>query len=275
MVINDKIKEQVGNTWWPVLQKFIESEQWDGIFRHLKMRSKQVKIIPSSGEIFKSLQLCDRQKIKAVIVLQCPYATYREMNKVPVQIANGIPMDCSNTAPYMQPSLFQWWQAVEKTYGFNPDNDLRCDLSYLLEEEHVLLMNSAWTVEKDRVDSHAQLWEPFTRYLLEEVIGKLTCGIPIVLVGTQAQKYEKYLNPLCHPVLKVEHPAAASYANRDWIYGDMFRWINGIIRSNNGRGEEIQWLRKKGEPKRDNTLPAWVTEPMSKSAEELGLPWDE
>lgn len=255
MQVNDKIRQQL-NTWADPLTPFIESEQWDNIFNYLKMLSKEGKtVIPKSADLFKSLQLCNRNTIKAVIIMQCPYATLREKTIV----ASGIPMSCENIAPYQQPSLHMWWQGIEATYGFHPDNDNRCDLSYLLEEESVLLMNSAWSVEMGKIDSHSSLWEPFTRYLIEEVIGKIMCGLPIVLVGSNAQRFEKYINPMCHHVLKVEHPAAAAHQNRDWKYVDMFNWINNILKASNGVENEIQWLRKKGEGKKvKETYPDWV-----------------
>jgi uracil-DNA glycosylase len=273
MKITPAIEKSFGD-WVPVMRNFIESPEFDKIFAFLKSETgKGKKILPAASEVFKSYRLCSRHKVRAIAILQCPYATLRNN----IMIADGIPMNCKNIHPYTQPSLYQWWQAIEKTYGFDPDMDQRTDLSFLLEEEGVLLINSAETVELQKVDSHSQLWEPFTRYVIEEVLNKFTCGLPIVLMGTQAQKFEKYINPLCHHVLKVEHPAAASYANREWDYKDMFEWCNKIIEANNGPEYRINWMRKKGETKKvEEELPSWVTEPMSKtvpSAESLGLPW--
>ena len=267
MEINDKIRQQLCS-WTDVLAPFLQSSEFDKIISTLKQLTQSGKeVFPKSTELFKSFELCDRQKLRAVILLQCPYATLRDG----VMISDGIPMNCKNIAPYQQPSLYQFHTALDKCYGFDPDTEQRCDISYLLSEEHVLLVNSALTVENGKVDSHSQLWEPFTRFLLEEVIGKLTCGIPIVLMGTQAQRYEKYVNPMCHHVLKVEHPASASYQNREWNYGDMFEFCNRILIANNG--EKIDWMRKKGQGKKELvSYPSWVTDTLP-TAQSLGLPW--
>lgn len=243
MLINDKIKLQLGSIW-PWMQELVESELWDNLYKQLKSISASGKeIIPKSADLWKSLELIDKNNIKAVILLQCPYATKRNG----VTIANGLPMDCSNIAPYQQPSLHHWWNAVEEQYGFHPDNDNRCDLSYLIREEGVLMMNSANSVELNKVDSHAQMWHPITRWIIENIVNRYLNGVPVVLIGTQAQKFEQYLNPLANPIKKVEHMAAAAYADRKWAHGNLHKWCNEIIRANNGSEHEIQWLRRKNE----------------------------
>lgn len=275
MELSDKLKTQL-NTWADVMKPLVESSEWDQLYANLKATVKSGKlVIPKSDEVWKSLQLCDRSKLKAVIVLQCPYATKRNE----VVIADGIPMNCQNIAPYKQPSLYQWEQALEQQYGFDPDNDLRCNLQYLIEEEHVLLINSSLTVEYMKVDSHSLWWEPIMKYVIEEVIGKLYKGLPICLLGSQAQKLEKYINPMVHYIKKVEHPAAAAHQNRNWAHQDMHKWINEIIKQNNGESEMIQWLRKKGETKKvKESLPDWVlnkADGTPHTAKELNLPWND
>jgi len=262
----DKVKDQFGD-WAPLMKDLIESEIFNNLYRFLKAeKAKGREILPKSDEVWKSLRLCSRHKVRAIILLQCPYATKRDG----VTISNGIPMDCSNIAPYQQPSLYQWYQAIENQYGFDVDGDLRCDLSYLLKEEHVLLLNTSNTVEALKVDSHAQQWAPVMQWFIENVINKYLNGIPVVLVGTQAQKFEKYLNPLANPIKKVEHPAAASYANRDWKHEDMHLWCNKIIEGNNGREHIIKWTRKKSDIE---PIPKAAREWINEDEVSSDLPW--
>jgi uracil DNA glycosylase len=253
------------------MQELVESPVWDQLYAFLKAESQKGKVlIPKSSDTWKSLQLCDRTKVKAIVLLQCPYATQREK----VTISNGVPMDCSNIAPHQQPSLSAWWDAIEQQYGFHPDNDLRCDISYLLREEHVLLLNTSLTVELNKVDSHQTQWHDVMKWFIENVINKYLNGIPIVMCGTQAQRFEKYLNPLANPLLKVEHPAAASYANRNWKHQDMHLWINKIIEGTNGRDHTVRWLRNKSDnqpvPKE---VKEWI-EGTVKAQDRKDLPWE-
>jgi uracil-DNA glycosylase len=268
MQITDKIRQQLG-TWTDLFVPFIETSAWDKIFTDLKMQVQARRtIVPKSANIFKSFELCDRNKMKAIIVLMDPYPSFTKDGEM---IANGIPMDCGNTGK-LQPTLELFHQGIEDCYfGFSPDYDKRVDISYLLKEENVLLLNSSLTCERDKPGSHSQLWLPFMKFLIEEILNKYYRGIPIVLCGAQAQKLEKYIQPMLHHILHVEHPVAANYQNRMWRHENMFKWINNILISNNGDAYGIQWHRSKTYT---NELPQWVTENKNlKSAEDLGLPW--
>ena len=85
------------------------------------------------------------------------------------------------------------------------------------------------------------------------------------------EKYEKEINPLLHYILKVEHPVAASHANRQWNHQNMFKWVNNIIRNNNGESECIRWTRNKVWQDTEKPGRKW-DESKLKSAKELGLP---
>lgn len=256
MQVTEKIRTQL-NSWTDVYSEFIQSEAWDNIFRALKQLSSQKKtIIPKSDLLFKSFELCDRHKLKAVIVLMDPYPVIKK----DVQVANGVPLDCSNTK-MLQPSLYSWWEQVEKVYSETIEPDLwqSYDLSWLLKDEHVLLVNSSLTTEEGKPGVHAKIWEPFMKHLFK-VLNENYRALPIVLMGNQAQQYEKEINPLLHHILKCEHPVMGSRNNRAWDNKDCFNWINRIIENNNGSEEKIMWYKKKEQLKKvEHQLPDWVT----------------
>lgn len=238
----NKVKDQFG-TWGNVFKEFIESEQFDAIFSYLKTESQLKKkiIIPASKDLFKSFFLCNRDKMKAVIVLMDPYPTFKKVGKEEVMIASGIPMSCENTG-MPQPSLSMWYNALTDVYGFDPDMEQRMNLSYLLEEEHVMMINSSLSVEKDKVGSHTAAWVPFMNNFFK-ILNEYHRGLPIVLMGTAAQKYEKEINPLLHYIIKCEHPAAAAHQNREWKHENMFQQVNNILKNNNGPEYQINWKR--------------------------------
>jgi len=270
----NKIAPQFGS-WSEMFREFIEGEGLSKIFGFLKLETKKGKIIlPESVNVFRSFSECPREKVKCLIIGQDPYNTKTKEGKV---IANGIPLSCELTGS-LQPSLEQWYMAIEEQYkGFDPDMDFRPDNSYLLVEEGVLLLNSSLTVEYLKPGSHEYIWLPFMQYFIEEIINKYYRGLPIVLLGGQAQKLEKFINPLMHHVLKVEHPAAASHQNRKWNTNNLFNWVDKIIEANNGPSERIRWYRIKGDDDYDN-MPEFVKKDFSnkgtKSGKELGLPFD-
>lgn len=244
MQITDKIRSQLGS-WCDLFAPFIQSEQWDKIFTTLKTLSMNKRtVIPKSSDVFKSFELCDRHKVKAIVILMDPYPSTTKEGEI---IADGVPMSCKNTGK-MQPTLELWYEGMEQSIvGFDPDFEKRLDTSYLLSEEGVLLLNSCLTCEKDKPGSHVDLWTPFMKFFIEEIVNKYYSGLPIVLCGAQAQKLEKFIAPMLHYTLKVEHPVAASYGNRLWKHEDCFRWVNEIIRQNNGDTEIPKWYRKKSD----------------------------
>lgn len=262
--------QQKLQSWYDVLVPLIESEVHDKVFSQLKQITAAGKVVcPVAADVFKSFQACDRHKVKAVIILQDPYPTFRNN----VMVSDGIPLSCSYTK-YLQPSLYMFYQQLEKEYGFDPDMDQRANLQYLLEEEHVLMINSALTTEKDKSGSHQEIWAEWMKWFIENVINTLYSGLPIVLCGLSAQKLEKHINPLVHHIKKIEHPAVASYQNREWKADGIFSWINEIIRGNNGPEEMVMWTRKKCETTVDRQVQKQVGKELP-SAQSLGLPWTE
>jgi uracil-DNA glycosylase len=242
MQITNTLRKQFGS-WIDYLWKFITTEEFDKIFKHLRERKQVHKknIIPASVDVFKSFEYTDSKQVRAIIVSMDPYNT---ITKKGVMVANGIPFDCSNTG-IAQPSLFTWYGGITDTYGLDPDMDQTEDLSYLLKEQHVLLINSALTVEEGSAGIHAELWKPFMKFFFEDVINEFFKGLPIVLVGKQAQTLKSYIDPLRHYVLEVEHPAAASYQKRNWDCKNLFKWVNTILLNNNGPEYQIQWYKKR------------------------------
>lgn len=274
MKITEAIEKQFGG-WTRLLKPWIEdSGELEKVYAFLKsqVQAKRV-VIPKSADVFRSLALCPPESVRAIIFLMDPYPS---ITKEGVMVADGVPLSCVNTG-YLQPSLELFYQAIENDYlGFEPSMDYRPDNSYLLTEEGVLLINSSLTTEKDKPGIHAQNWLPFMQYLIEDVINKYMRGLPIVMCGAQAQKLEKYINPLIHHIRKVEHPAAASHQNRAWNHDGIFKWIDNIARGSNGYG--ITWYRKKEGKSSKTEVPAWVTDKSKKgqkSAKELGLPWSD
>ncbi len=267
MQINDRVKESMGN-WVDVMSELIQSKTWDDVFRFLKEQSQQKKVIcPVSSDVFKSFKLVDRHKMKALIILQDPYPTFRNNT----MIADGIPMSCSYTK-YLQPSLYMWYQQIENEYGFNPDSEQRDNLEYLLKEEHIMLINSALTTEKDKSGSHQEIWQPVMQWYIENVINKYYSGLPIVLCGVSAQKLEKYINPLVHHIKKIEHPVVAAYQNRSWKADGAFKWIDGVIRANNGESEVPRWIRLKTKKPNPEKV-AWVEDRVVSPSQYTDLPW--
>ena len=73
-------------------------------------------------------------------------------------------------------------------------------------KQGILMINSALTVEMNKVGSHVMLWRPFIASLLKNLSENET-GIIYVLFGKQAQTFKPYINKHLNTVLEENHPA--------------------------------------------------------------------
>jgi uracil-DNA glycosylase len=217
------------------MQPFIESEACDNIYKYLKTESQRgKKIAPLSQNVYRCFLETPLDELKVVLMGFCPYHTMK--NGSPV--ADGLLMGCSTTGE-LQPSLKQFYGAIERE---NYDglcaycNKENPDVSYLAKQG-VLMFNASLTVEVNKAGSHMEIWEPFTKYVMEEIIAPTM--VPVVFLGKDASRYAKYTNPFAY-TFTTTHPASASYRNTDWDSGEVFKMVNKVLQDNNNF--QIEWL---------------------------------
>jgi uracil-DNA glycosylase len=181
---------------------------------------------------FKETSLDD---LKVVMMGMCPYHTLR--NDVPV--ADGLLMGCSVTGS-LQPSLEQFYKGIENELfkGLDLKHYKNPNVRYLAKQG-VLMVNAALTTEINKAGSHIALWEPFTKYLLEQVLS--FTGVPIIFLGKDAAKYERYIPPFTWS-FTLSHPASASYKNTEWSTEGTFTKVDKILKDNNNF--KIDWLEQ-------------------------------
>lgn len=240
-MIYEKVAEQFGD-WAPKFRPFIESEEFDKIFKFLKEETRADKIIcPESVDVFRSFRETPYKNLKAIFLLQDPYPWIKTIKGKEVMIADGIPMSCAKTG-VCQPSLELFYEGMEDDLGIKvPRNP---DLSYLCKEG-VLLLNSSLTVEANKPSSHKGLWDSFMAFLVEEVINFYNTGVCYVSFGKNAHAMTKAVIPFLHWGFEVEHPAAAAHKERKWEHKNVFTQINKVTKGNNN--EIINWTGQRTE----------------------------
>lgn len=230
----DKFKSQFHPSWHAKMRPFIESDQCDAIYAFLKTESKRgKKIAPISMHVWRCFKETSLDDLKVVMVGMSPYHTFK--NEAPV--ADGLLMGCSITNQ-LQPTLEQFYGGLERELhqGLNLTYKPNPDVIYLAEQG-VLMLNAALTVELNKAGSHLDVWEPFMKYLFEEIL--TPTGVPILFLGKDAAKYKKYTGIFSHNFV-VSHPASASYRGTDWDTEGVFTKIDILLEENNGFG--VQWL---------------------------------
>lgn len=230
----DKFKDCFHESWHTKIQPFVESEQCDKIYEHLKKEVKRGKrIAPLSCNIYRCFMETPLTDVKVVMMGMCPYHS----SKFDQPIADGLLMGCSTTQ-VLQPSLEQFYGAIERELydGLDLKHFKNPDVSYLAHQG-VLMLNAALTTEIGKAGSHIELWEPFTKYLFEEVL--YYSGAPVIFLGKDASKYKKHCAPFTW-TFTLSHPASASYKNTDWDSEGAFGKVNKILKDNNNFN--IEWL---------------------------------
>mgnify|MGYP000900327181 CR=1 FL=1 len=232
----DKFKDQFHPSWHRFMQPFIESEACDKIYKYLKAESQRgKKIAPLSQNVYRCFYETPYDELKLVMVGMCPYHSMKNGEYV----ADGLLMGCSTTG-ILQPSLIKFYDGIEKEMfnGLCVTCERPPDISFLAKQG-ILMYNAALTTEINKAGSHIDLWEPFTKYLFEEVFAY--SGIPLIFLGKEAYKTRKYLTGFDWQ-FPISHPASASYRNGEWSTEGVFKRVNTLIKENNGY--TIDWLKK-------------------------------
>lgn len=238
MLNEESFKQKIKlESWQRKMLPFFKTKEAFAIYEFLKARSKAKNVIlPSSDKTFDCFNYCEFDDVKIVVIGQEPYP--QVVGGKPV--ADGLAFSCSQTEK-AQPSLEYLHHSIRNNYFLieHLPNDLR-----YLAKQGIIWLNYSLTVELNKIGSHVNLskdmfpsknlWEEFIKYFLQDAMWG-TSGIIYILMGKEATKAAKYINPLGNYILQTEHPSYAARNNDDeWNAGMVWKKANDIITQNNG-----------------------------------------
>ena len=205
-----------GSGWEHIINPYLDSE---GFYKTVKKLISFVqedkRFTPKMKDWFRTFTHCKYNDVKVIFIGQDPYPQ--------IGVADGISFSCSYTMQE-QPSLRHIFNSLEKQYpGYNRNPDLT-----RWSEQGVLMLNTALTVEINKIGSHYSLWRSFTEHLLKSISTEKS-QLVVVLLGRKAQEWKKYLTN--HIIIEVEHPAAAAYKGGVWNDQDLFIRINNTLKN--------------------------------------------
>lgn len=179
--------------------RVIDKRELESVLSKLGPEYKRKPICPVQSSVFKAFEVCPYDKLKVVMLGQAPYPQKG--------VATGILF--GNKEGTRDEDLSPSLQIVkEAAINFEiPHNCIIFDPT--LEswaKQGILMINSALTVEMNKVGSHVMLWRPFIASLLKKLSENET-GIIYVLFGKQAQTFKPYINKQFNTVLEENHPA--------------------------------------------------------------------
>ena len=179
--------------------RVIDKRELESVLSKLGPEYKRKPICPAQSNVFKAFEVCPYDKLKVVMLGQDPYPQKG--------VATGILF--GNKEGTRDEDLSPSLQIIkEAAINFEiPHNCIIFDPT--LEswaKQGILMINSALTVEMNKIGSHVMLWRPFIASLLKELSENET-GIIYVLFGKQAQTFKPYINKQFNTVLEENHPA--------------------------------------------------------------------
>ena len=189
-----KLEEYFGR-WMRVIDK----KELLAILSKLEVEYKRKPICPMQGDVFKAFKLCPYDDLKVVMLGQDPYP--QKGVATGLLFGNKKEVDEENLSPSLQ---------IVKEAAINleiPHKSIIFDQT--LEswaKQGILMINTALTVEMNRIGSHIMLWRPFVANLLKKLSENET-GIIYVLFGKQAQTFKPYINKQFNIILEENHPA--------------------------------------------------------------------
>ena len=215
--------------------KVVDLKEADRIIR--KLLASNAIVCPQIKDIFKAFRLCPLSNLRLVILGQDPYNDI--YNKKPR--ATGLAFANASDVPedLLSPSLSVLKESVidytipHRRIIFDPSLEK-------WEEQGVLLLNSALSCQAGKAGSDTLLWWPFTITLLTN-LSRHTLGIVYVLMGSNAQALEPFINKEFNHIIRIRHP---SWYARQKIKMPSGIWdkINQILIGQNGTG--IEWYQE-------------------------------
>ena len=179
--------------------RVIDKRELESVLSKLGPEYKRKPICPAQNDVFKAFKVCPYDKLKVVMLSQDPYPQKG--------VATGILF--GNKEGTRDKDLSPSLQIIkEAAINFEiPHNCIIFDPT--LEswaKQGILMINSALTVEMNKIGSHVMLWRPFIASLLKKLSENDTVII-YVLFGKQAQTFKPYINKQFNTVLEENHPA--------------------------------------------------------------------
>lgn len=222
--------------WEKVLSTPVIQQQLAGIDRELQTQQAQGKILfPPAPLTFNALTFTAPADVRVVILGQDPYHGDGEAMGLSFSVPPGV---------RVPPSLRNLYKELAADLGCGVPNS--GDLTHWAQQG-VLLLNSVFTVERDKAGSHAKLgWQMVSDALIDAVNAQ-SAGCVFLLWGNWAKTKAERIDASRHLVLDAAHPSPLS-ASRGFHGCRHFSQVNAWLLSR-GRGA-VLW----GAPAPQNSL---------------------
>lgn len=179
--------------------KVIDRTGLNNVMAKVGQEYRRKPLCPAQSDVFRAFELCSLNDLKVVMLGQDPYP--QKGVATGVLFGNRKEVDEDNLSPSLNVIKEAAINFEVPHYCITFDNSLES-----WSKQGILMINSALTVEMNRIGSHVMLWRPFIAKLLKN-LSEYNTAIVYVLFGRQAQTFKPYINDRFNHIIEIEHPA--------------------------------------------------------------------
>lgn len=179
--------------------KVIDRTELNNVMAKVGQEYRRKPLCPAQFDVFRAFELCPLNDLKVVMLGQDPYP--QKGVATGVLFGNRKEVDEDNLSPSLNVVKEAAINFEVPHYCITFDNSLES-----WSKQGILMINSALTVEMNRIGSHVMLWRPFIAKLLKN-LSEYNTAIVYVLFGRQAQTFKPYINDRFNHIIEIEHPA--------------------------------------------------------------------
>lgn len=212
--------------WWRVIDK----KELSKVMNILAQTYKKVPVCPEFKNVFRAFELCPYRDLKVIFLGQDPYPQKG--------VATGLAF--ANSKETLDENLSPSLNILKESAINYEVPHFCCNFDPSLESwasQGVLLLNSALTVEQNKVGSHTMIWRKFISQLLIK-LSEYNTGLIYVLFGKQAQTFSPYIGRF-NTVIKVEHPAYLARTHQKLPHS-FFVELSRLVKYN--FGDQMVWF---------------------------------
>lgn len=179
--------------------KVIDRTELNNVMVKVGQEYRRRPLCPAQSDVFRAFELCPFNDLKVVMLGQDPYP--QKGVATGVLFGNRKEVDEDNLSPSLNVVKEAAINFEVPHYCITFDNSLES-----WSKQGILMINSALTIEMNRIGSHVMLWRPFIAKLLKN-LSEYNTAIVYVLFGRQAQTFKPYINDRFNHIIEIEHPA--------------------------------------------------------------------
>ena len=213
--------------------KVIDRTELNNVMAKVGQEYRRKPLCPAQSNVFRAFELCPFNDLKVVMLGQDPYP--QKGVATGVLFGNRKEVDEDNLSPSLNVVKEAAINFEVPHYCITFDNSLES-----WSKQGILMINSALTVEMNRIGSHVMLWRPFIAKLLKN-LSEYNTAIVYVLFGRQAQTFKPYINSRFNHIIEIEHPAYFARSGTKMphqLFIDISNRVKGIY------GVPIKWYEE-------------------------------